>query len=369
MYLPHLDEGEFAVVAEAGSGASMGAGSHPAGGASAMAGEAASTATHDGEARIGAVASQMRSDVEHLELQLPRGAGDRLDGGDAGAIRGRGAPPGAGAQLRPGGQAHAADGAPIRGHDQVPGPPAGLERGREQRRLDARNSLLARSLADHADRVAKRDLQGDRQRGASAAERIAALRRRISARRGTEGATEAREAAHGAHGSGVPEVGHRDGRREEAGGDDISNGGDAVRTERGDRCSTRAEYGFRGGAEDLESEFVTAMAADGDVVGAGTPESGAAGRDGEPPRSNEDQKMHHLSVHGGRIHDDAAAGLAWDAARDCSGGAVQVPHVAVGGGRHTVGLQGERQGYVAPPPSDIADAASRVAWHAVVPSL
>ncbi len=51
-----------------------------------------------------------------------------------------------------------------------------------QRRLEARNAHLATSLSDHAERVAKRDAAGDRPYVATAAERLAALRRRIVGR-------------------------------------------------------------------------------------------------------------------------------------------------------------------------------------------
>ncbi len=62
---------------------------------------------------------------------------------------------------------------------------AGTEEGRKARaqdRLDARNAGIAASLKDHADRVAKRDLAGDRRICASAGERIAAVRRRVEAK-------------------------------------------------------------------------------------------------------------------------------------------------------------------------------------------
>ncbi len=64
----------------------------------------------------------------------------------------------------------------------VPGPMDDKGRRRAQERLQARNSHLATSLADHAERVAKRSLAGDRIEEEPAAARLEALRRRIAAR-------------------------------------------------------------------------------------------------------------------------------------------------------------------------------------------
>jgi hypothetical protein len=73
--------------------------------------------------------------------------------------------------------------------EQIRGPPAGpgaivsARVSREQQRLDKLNAGLARSFADHAERVArKRERAGGGERPATAAERIAAIRRRLSAR-------------------------------------------------------------------------------------------------------------------------------------------------------------------------------------------
>ncbi len=57
-------------------------------------------------------------------------------------------------------------------------------RDRMAARLAAQNSLIQRSLDDHADRVAKRALSGDAPQRQSAASRLAALRARVSARGG-----------------------------------------------------------------------------------------------------------------------------------------------------------------------------------------
>ncbi len=380
MYLPHLDDGEVATKGEAGSGTSTGVGGQPASGDSALLGEAATVevyaSTHrDGRdqgvpagERFGAEPSQVRSSVGHIGPPMPRCAGASSDNGEAAEIRGRGSPPRASVHLPTVGHAQAAEATPIRGHDQVPGPSAGIGRDRAQQRLDARNSHLAQSLADHADRVARRDMQGDRQRGASAAERIAALRRRVSARRGTAVMTEARTAAQGAHRSVAFGVGPRDERHEGGGEDGLSRASDAEQAEGGAQVGTPAGNAVKGGAKDLVSEFVTEMAVDAGSAGAGTPIMGAAWREGETPGSNEDQEMHLFRLHGGRIH-DAAACLAWSSSSACSRGAAHDPHAAEGEGRQTVWAPSERQGYVVPPSSAVEDAASRVAWHSVAPSM
>ncbi len=73
---------------------------------------------------------------------------------------------------------------PIRGQPRLPGLGRDPTREDAQRRLDAQHSHLAISPGDHADRVAKRDRQGGRQQGATAAQRLEALRRRVGARAG-----------------------------------------------------------------------------------------------------------------------------------------------------------------------------------------
>ncbi len=61
----------------------------------------------------------------------------------------------------------------------MPGTAGGDALSRARRRLAARNSLLEQSLADHAERVDRRNRDGDRAQQPTAAERMAALRRRL----------------------------------------------------------------------------------------------------------------------------------------------------------------------------------------------
>lgn len=73
--------------------------------------------------------------------------------------------------------------ASIRGPPEGPGPTVGARVSREQQRLDKLNAGLARSFADHAERVArKRERAGGGVRPPTAAERMAAIRRRLGER-------------------------------------------------------------------------------------------------------------------------------------------------------------------------------------------
>ncbi len=80
----------------------------------------------------------------------------------------------------------------IRGQGHLPGPEGGREVAaweRRQRRLLARHSTIQQSLADHADRVAAKRAREEPQAVApTAAERIAAVRRRIAERGSLPGA-------------------------------------------------------------------------------------------------------------------------------------------------------------------------------------
>ncbi len=89
----------------------------------------------------------------------PRGNGGLYLGEDAHAIRGQPPLPGA---------------IDVRAADVV--------RTRLQARLDARNSLLQQSLADHAERVAKRARAEGPKPCVDAADRLAAIRARVIAR-------------------------------------------------------------------------------------------------------------------------------------------------------------------------------------------
>ncbi len=183
-YLPHLGEREDPL--EGGANQST---------APYEEGQSAPSVTHNSDG-IASVSDPAGGDPS-LDDQLPhedgptgtrrRGSiGAMHDNGAVDEIRGRDSPPGAINRGPSDGRARADDDPEIRGirgHSSVPGPTADIGRSRAQQRLSAKNAHLARSLADHAERVAKRDLMGDRPLGASAAERMAALRRRISARR------------------------------------------------------------------------------------------------------------------------------------------------------------------------------------------
>ncbi len=67
---------------------------------------------------------------------------------------------------------------------------------RARQRLDAQHSLITQSLADHAERVNRRERNGDRAPQPTAAERMAALRRRLAERQANNrgGATTVAEA-------------------------------------------------------------------------------------------------------------------------------------------------------------------------------
>ncbi len=120
-------------------------------------------------------------------------------GGAIGAIQGRDSSPGATTVGVTEEGAPAASSNQIRGHDTVPGPNTDASESRAQMKLRVRNAHLARSLADHAERVAKRDMRGDRPTTATAAERISALRRRITARQGATAELPTQGPACGVH--------------------------------------------------------------------------------------------------------------------------------------------------------------------------
>ncbi len=128
-----------------------------------------------------------QSSRPHAEVSDRRGCKSytptaKAEGQVAGEIRGRGSSPGAARDAEHTDRAAAGDAAQIRGQSIKPGPLDDKGRRRAQERLLARNSHLLTSLADHAERVAKRDLAGDRMTVDPAAARLEALRRRILTR-------------------------------------------------------------------------------------------------------------------------------------------------------------------------------------------
>ncbi len=100
----------------------------------------------------------------------------------------------------------------------MPGRGLAADRGSAQLRLDQSHAHLAISLGDHAERVAKKDRRGDRVQGATAAQRLEALRRRVEAR----ASSDVLNATH-ADGLGPRRVGRqatdKAGQAPEAGGD------------------------------------------------------------------------------------------------------------------------------------------------------
>ncbi len=95
----------------------------------------------------------------------------------------------------------------IRGPDHGPGPEHGAARVRAQTRLAARNAHLQISLADHAERVSRRrEREPSGVNQPTPADRMAALRRRV-----TDRAAEARGAAASATGAAQRGEGRRDG--------------------------------------------------------------------------------------------------------------------------------------------------------------
>ncbi len=223
-------------------------------------------------------------------------------GGQHAQIRGRGTTPGAGSPA-------AVQVAEIRGPDGGPGPrqqDGGGRASAAQKRLDLRNWKLRTSMAQHAERVEnkRQRMQGD-PTGPTAAERMAAVRRRVANRLegqqvGTTGQGHERDA-------------------QPAGGNVGLQPGPPV-------IYAASSY---------------------------TPEAGDRGDDGHGRPSNEDVKMHSLQLHGTGIHATA-----------CQARALAETTVAASdtGPR---GLGSDQPGAAAATPAALAAAASRVAWHSV----
>ncbi len=113
------------------------------------------------------------------------GPAPRCGGGATGPIRGRRRSPGTRSEAQPQSDGSRPGGSPatIRGPDKGLGTGGDALRNRAQARLDARNAHLQVSLAQHAERVHRRR-ERDPPTGnlPTVSERMAALRRRISAR-------------------------------------------------------------------------------------------------------------------------------------------------------------------------------------------
>ncbi len=99
----------------------------------------------------------------------------------------------------------------IRGLGIEPGPKGDRAKNRAQQKLDARNAHLRRSLADHAERVARKDRDGARSGGGlSASDRIEAIKRRIALKaRAAELVRTPLEGANGDTVAGGPAAAHR----------------------------------------------------------------------------------------------------------------------------------------------------------------
>ncbi len=174
LYLPHQaatagHEPVDAMLRQGGSGGgAAGSGAEAdAGGAAQAAEDRGNTSGHTDVSRGGYGVEDARGD------QRPQ----------AHAIRGQARLPGPrrgdDAATRTGGEQAAA----IRGQAILPGPTAGPRggRAREQAALEARLAPLARSLQDHAERVAaKRARSGEAAAGPTAATRLEALRKRVA---------------------------------------------------------------------------------------------------------------------------------------------------------------------------------------------
>ncbi len=191
-----------------------------------------------------------------------------------------------------------------------------------QSRLDARNSRLAISLADHAERVARRDEEGSRPAQTAAAERLAALRRRIAERQAV--------GAGGGSAAGGRVAGGGSGRAGNASADDT--GGRGV-----------------GGTATWSG---------------GEPEAGNASTLEEDRGRNELRKIHLEAEEDctTRIRDDPAwwpSGKANQTGQTSEQEAVGEPSCLQGRGLSEQSACGGG----ASMPSDVAHAASRVAWH------
>ncbi len=184
-------------------------------------------------------------------------------------IRGRGLPPGRARQGGRGNGCAAAAAAVIRGHSAVPGPPAEGGTSRAQLRLDTRNAALARSFADHAERVARKTMDNIPRDATTARERIEALRRRVSQRQAavTGGASAAATPAQRSYGDGraarertievlkIHQTHHGDGLQVNS-GQSMGGGGGEAASGSGDTVPTADAGGQQGSAPTAAARHV-----------------------------------------------------------------------------------------------------------------
>ncbi len=258
----------------------------------------------------------------------------------------------------------------IRGRTASPGTRKLSPLDRAKERLAARNAHLAVSLHQHAQRVEKRKAQVPHEAGtATAAERLAAIRRRLHARLDKGDV----QAANGCVTTGTPTASRlmvgtlRTCVGQErpcephmgAGGGCSSSSGDAPEASRDRHLRMQDRDGMQGqtqGQHHLTVRDVNATRSEED----NTPETGEW--------SIEDPKIHHSEMHAVGIRMTTACSRQGfstgnggiEAAADDTGGGVEL---------RTLEAEGLRGGHVAPPSAACAAAASRVAWHSTAEQI
>ncbi len=178
--------------------------------------------THGGEA-VDGIRGRAHSPGGRLRAPAARAGGD-----EAVAISGQVGLPGS----APGSSGYTSErsGMHHQGEAYDMGHPVGDGVGRAQARLDQQNAIFARSFADHAERVAKKARSFPAQEHVPAAERLAALRRRVSQRLQT--------LRGGPEGSGSTHPGGTQGH--------LTSGGTACTTDEGAEPESLRSAGDRG---------------------------------------------------------------------------------------------------------------------------
>ncbi len=252
----------------------------------------------------------------------------------------------------------------IRGRSKSPGTrkPTPLDRARE--RLAARNAHLAISLNLHAERVEKRKAQAAPVSGsASAAERLAAIRRRLHDRldKGATRTPTGRDDASETTASGtVAEPARMHDEKEQPSKTAI--GADLMRGRGNGDVPTATQAGHPWTQEGAEVQR-QANARHRQIMRSG---SGARSEEDDTPETGEwsieDLKMHQNKLHAVGIRMTTACARRGDS--NCEDGAKGTAEDAGGcvENRPTE-EEGRRGGHVAPPNAASAAAASRVAWH------